>query len=760
MPSICRFADLTLDPGRQELRRAGEPVHLGPLTYRLLLALVERAPNLVTHDALAEAVWGGRAVSPETIGQRVKLLRDAIGDNSHEPRYIELLRGRGYRLIPPVAMELTQAAGEPQGARRIGIAAMIALASAGLVWLASSTDPVPRPGLSIAVLPFADMSPQQDQEYLADGIAAEILNLLSRSTPMKVTAQTSSFSFKGQNADVAKIAQTLNVSYVLEGSVRKSGTRIRINAQLVSAADGIHVWSDKYDREIRDVLGLQEEIASSVAAALETNLIGEDPRVGAAPKQVNPEAFTAYLRGEQQLQQLKSEASLAEAARYFEKSIEIDPSFLPAHNSLGLIYVLQIVGLRATVTENLPKLRNVVAQARKFAPGESAVLLALSAQVARYEGDIDLAEQRLERAADLDPFNVPIASQYAIFKLDQGFPNEALQVYHRLAERDPLNPRLYSQIWACHMDRGNAREAIAAAMRMDVVEPERSWYGVSLRAITRALLLGDIVRSIREDETQGAEEYYPYPVLYYTLGDQEKGDAALKRWQQLLVPNALDTMSYILAYRHLLTGEIAEARQLAREAFMARDDFSAGYDDYIGARLTFDALIAEGEAERAVELIESMAPVYATYRSRPDMHPREFSPAPYPVKGAFSSYPAYYFPDYIRALRAAGDPAGAENMLRHLEAILRWRGESGQFVEGRHFAEARMLRGDVDGALDALEHGERDGTLYMARHVFLLHNEIFSGLRDHPRFEALIARVEDEMHRQRTELEDTNPAPR
>jgi TolB-like protein/Tfp pilus assembly protein PilF len=622
-----------------------------------------------------------------------------------------------------------------------------------LLWRQSGLEPAGQSNPTIAVLPFTDMSPGHDQEYLADGIAAEILNLLSRSTPLKVIAQTSSFSFKGQNADVKMIAQRLNVSYVLEGSVRKSGGRIRINAHLVSASDGMQVWSDTYDRDIRDVLSLQREVASSVAAALETNLIGDDRQVGAAPKQVKPDSFTADLRGEQQLR-MPSDASVAEAVRYFEKSIEIDPSFLPAYNSLGLIYVREIGALTATVTENLPKLRTLVEQARKIAPEESAVLLVLGAQVARYEGDIDLAEQRLERAVDLDPSNVLIAQEYAIFKLDQGFPDEALQVVLQLIERDPLNLSLYVTMWACHMDRGNAQAALQATMHVDqVARPSGPPIAGGMRAKTRALLLGDIAGGIRDGETIGPESLAAYTVLYYTLGNQEKGDAALKGSRPFLFPAATATISYVMAYRHLLAGEITKARRLAREAFMARADLSAGYDDYYAARLTIDALIADGAAERAVELIEAMAPVYASYKSRPDMHAREFSPAPYSVKGAFSSYPAYYFPDYIRALRAAGDRAGADNMLRHLEAILKSRKERGLFVEGRHFAEARILRGDVDGALGALEQAERDGTLYIAWHAFLLHNEIFAGIRDHPRFEALIVRVQDEMRRQRAELD-------
>ena len=637
MPRIYRVGELTLDAGRQEVRCGAKRVHVGELTYRLLLALIEAAPNVITHDELAKAVWDGRAVSNETISQRIKLLREAIGDDPHKPRYIEILRGRGYRLIPPVVPAADKAASRPR-ILAIGIAAVSALVVTALLWRQSGLEPAGQSNPSIAVLPFTDMSPGHDQEYLADGIAAEILNLLSRSTPLKVIAQTSSFSFKGQNADVKMIAQKLDVSYVLEGSVRKSGGRIRINAHLVSASDGMQVWSDTYDRDIRDVLMLQREVASSVAAALRTNLIGNDRQVGAAPKQVKPDSFTAYLRGEQQLQML-SDASRAEAGRYFEKSIEIDPSFLPAYNSLGQIYVREIKALSATVTENLPKLRTLVEQARKIAPEESVVLLALGAQVARYEGDIDLSERRLERAVDLDPSNIQIAQEYSNFKLDQGFPDEALQIVLQLIERDPLNLMLYAAMFFCHMDRGNAQAAIQATMHVDqVARPSGPPIAGGLRAKARALLLGDIAGALRDGETIGRESLAAYPVLYYTLGNQEKGDAALKI-AEFGFPLADGGISYVLAYRHLLAGEIIKARRLAREAFMARADLSAGYDDYYAARLTIDSLIADGAAERAVELIETMAPVYASYKSRPDMHPREFSPAPYSVKGAFSSFP-------------------------------------------------------------------------------------------------------------------------
>ena len=170
-------------------------------------------------------------------------------------------------------------------------------------------------------------------------------------------------------------------------------------------------------------------------------------------------------------------------------------------------------------------------------------------------------------------------------------------------------------------------------------------------------------------------------------------------------------------------------------------------------RLAVDALLERGEAQRAVDFLETLAPEYAQYKARKDIDPRDFSPAPVPVKSAYSSFPAIYFADYSRALRAAGDEAGANQMLDHLEAVLELRRKRGLFVEERHAAEALALRGRTEAALDALEKAERDRTIYYRWHLVLQHNEIFAGFRDHPRFVALVERIRRDLSRQREQLE-------
>ncbi len=212
-------------------------------------------------------------------------------------------------------------------------------------------------------------------------------------------------------------------------------------------------------------------------------------------------------------------------------------------------------------------------------------------------------------------------------------------------------------------------------------------------------------------------------------------------------------MIAVEAYRHLTHGDIHEARRLALSALTAPKKVWGGAEiDVIVVRLAVDALIEQGEARRAVDFLETLAPEYARYKASKDIDPQNFAPAPVPVKSAYSSYPALYFPDYIRALRAVGDEVGADQMLDHLEAILELRRRRGLFIEERYAAEALALRGKTEAALDALEKAERDRTIYHRWHLVLLHNEIFAGFRNHPRFVALVEKIRRDLSRQRDEL--------
>ncbi|MGH8166952.1 MAG: winged helix-turn-helix domain-containing protein, partial [Woeseiaceae bacterium] len=599
----------TLDTGRQQLTHGTVPIHLGPLTYRLLLALVEAAPNVASHDDLARAVWNGRPVSPETVSQRVKLLRDAIGDHAEDPRYVELVRGRGYRLLPQV--EAVQPA-DPQRRRKQSLwfaaAATLVVAAVLLIRAYVTPDAASPPSTSLAVLPFADMSPGQDHEYLADGMAEEILNVLSGSTSLPVIARTSSFSFKDRNDDIATIAKQLNVSHIVEGSVRRSGDRLRVTVQLILAADGTRVWSAAYDRGLVDLLQLQEEIARSVAAALKTELLG--PVTAAHARQpVDPVAYDLYLRGRQRLRDNR----LGDAERYLEQSLAIDPDFVPAYAALGEAYVRRIIDYDVPLGQYREKLRDLLDRGLEYAP-DDAGLIGLSGQLARYDGDIGLAEQRFRQALERDPSNVTVQMVYTMLKGDQGYPEQALDITRPAREIDPLNPLIYLGDWSVAMDVGDAKEALKATERYAKLAAPADSGAFLLRSIIKMVLLGGLAGAARDwaagkdIDTSGATRSYADPLWYYVLGDLENGDAARELYDRLVVKYPGDALA--LVYRHLVTGEIARARELVRPLLIGRGDYSAFYEDAMIARLAVDALIDRGDANLAIDIIEDMAPQY------------------------------------------------------------------------------------------------------------------------------------------------------
>jgi TolB-like protein/DNA-binding winged helix-turn-helix (wHTH) protein len=747
-----RIGDLTLDTGRRLLLCDSKPVALGPLTYQLLLTLVQAAPNVVTHDELARSIWGGRSVSPETISQRIKLLRDALSDDPSHPRYVEGVRGQGYRLLPRVEVlpEESPAQHRPRWVVPMGIAISLASAAAIVLWIMTAqTHAVPE-STSVAVLPFTDLSPGHDQQYLADGIAEEILNLLSKVTSLRVIARTSSFSFRGKDADIASISKALGVTHVVEGSVRKEGDRIRVAVRLVEASNGSRVWSESYDQPVGDVLAVETNVARSVAAELRANLqnLADVPAEG-----VNPAAYDLYLRGQHELRMRE----LDQAVRYLEQAIAIDSGFIPAYHSLGLAYREQVVEVRVPIAVNRAKLREMLSRGLRLAPDDPG-LLALSAHLARWDGDIKLAEQRFATAQRKDPSSRMVTRMVASFKLDQGYPNEALALSRRVREIDPLNSNSYIGVWSCYMDLGNAQEALAAAEHYRQIVTPTNTTGDGLIAMTRWLLLGDLAGSIEHGRRYMIPSELPregspswLALLYYDIGDLQTADSLMDRGQWAL--RSEYEIVPVEAYRHLVHGEVEEARRLAVATLTAPKKIWGGdQGDVILLRLAVDALLARGEAQRAVDFLEKLAPEYAQYKARKDIDPSDFSPAPVPVKSGWSSFPALYFADYSRALRAAGDEAGANQMLDHLEAVLELRRKRGLFIEERHAAEALALRGRTEAALDALEKAERDRTIYYRWHLVLLHNEIFAGFRDHPRFAALVERIQRDLSRQREQL--------
>ena len=237
-----------VEPQRNAISRGSEGRHLENRLMQTLVFLADHQGQVVSRENFFASVWQGRVVNEEALSRAISLLRTALDDNAHTPEFIQTIPGVGYRLIAQVARNKHAAAGTSA--------------------IGQAHDN------SIAVLPFVNLSNNPDNEVFSDGISEEILNSLANVKQFKVAGRTSSFRFKGQTGDIAEIAQRLGVASVLEGSVRQAGLRVRITAQLINAADGYHLWSKTFDREMDDIFALQDEIASAVVDALQLRLLG------------------------------------------------------------------------------------------------------------------------------------------------------------------------------------------------------------------------------------------------------------------------------------------------------------------------------------------------------------------------------------------------------------------------------------------------------------------------------------------------------
>ena len=254
-------------------------------TMRLLLCLAERAGEVVSIDELLNQVWSGVVVTPDSVYQAVASLRRQLGDDAKEPAYIATVPRLGYRMVATVTpwTDASIEGASPGSNRRprllaIGTALFLALAIAFLVYEKALNIPgaaatAAAPQKSVAVLPFLDLTSQKmDEEYFADGMTEELIDKLSKIPGLRVPAPTSSFYFKGKKTTIADIAKSLGVAYVLDGSVRKSSTTLRVAARLIRANDGYVAWSETYDRPYDDKLAVQDDIASEVAKALSTSI--------------------------------------------------------------------------------------------------------------------------------------------------------------------------------------------------------------------------------------------------------------------------------------------------------------------------------------------------------------------------------------------------------------------------------------------------------------------------------------------------------
>ena len=422
---------------------------------------------------------------------------------------------------------------------------------------------------SLAVLPFTNLSADKENEYFSDGLAEEIINMLARLQGLKVTARTSSFAFRGKDQDIRKIADTLDVRTVLEGSVRRSGSRIRVTVQLINAEDGYHLWSERYDREMADVFAIQDEIAQAIAAALEVKLsTGPAPLRRYTP---NIPAYEAFLKGVYHGAKFTPE-SLALNRKYLEEAIALDPKFALAHNAIGGHFFVLACGTLLPAHEAMPAARRAAQAALDIDASlpEAQATLGLIAGV--YDYDWMEADRCFRLAMARDPVPPHVRHIYGFWHLIAiGRSQEAVHECERGLQKDPLNVAGHTNLGYCLLAAGTDGEACTAFHKALEFDPN-FWFAFYGLGITHALQ-GSLTEALPfAEKAHALAPWFPDTIgllagVLMRMDDAQRAEHLLEK----LKPAEKYGVPRGLAIFHALCGESDRAADWTEKAIEQRD---------------------------------------------------------------------------------------------------------------------------------------------------------------------------------------------
>jgi TolB-like protein/Flp pilus assembly protein TadD len=457
------------------LFRGGDPVSLGHRAVALLRVLVERRGVPVSKDALMEAAWAGLTVEESNLAVQIAALRRVFGEEPGGENWIETLPRRGYRFIGPASIR------DQAAPTAVSMAANFP----------GSSNPTPPDMPSIAVLPFQNISADPEQEYFADGMADEIITALSRFPSLFVIARNSSFTYKGRAVDVKQVARELGVRYVLEGSVRKAGNRVRFTGQLIDATTGTNIWADRFDGALEDVFDLQDQVTARAVGAIEPRLQrAEIERAGRKPTE-SLDAYDYFLRGMASFH-LFNRDSLLEATRLFARATELDPNFASPYGIASWSGALR--NSHGWMGDREREIADAVRLARRavaVGKDDPTALWSGGLSLAYLGHEIEAGAAYIDRALVLNQNSAASWNASGWVRMYLGESASAIEHFERAMRLSPLDPLTYffcTGMGFAYAFAGRYDEAISCATR--ALHEQPNW-PTALRVAAMANVLSD-----------------------------------------------------------------------------------------------------------------------------------------------------------------------------------------------------------------------------------------------------------------------------
>lgn len=567
MTGVLRFGPFEMDPSSGDLRRSGLPVKLQPQPARVLAYLATHPGQLVTREELRENLWRGEALADvdQALNFCIRQIRAAIGDDPAHPTYIETAPKRGYRF-------LVQPGARRPRYRRYALAAAAAVILMLAGWFAwrrvAARDAAPGRVL-LAVLPFDNLSGDAGQDYLADGLTEEMIGRLASSNPgrLGVIARTSVMRYKGSPRDIRAIARDLGTRYVLEGSVRRAGDRVRVSAQLIDAASQAHIWAATYDRKLEDVLALQSEVAQSVIEGIRLKLPGR--AAATPPRPVDREAYEAYLKGAYFCRTLTG-ADVRKGIEYLERAIARDPSYAPAYAALAQAYYA-VSNMRIDPRRAMEQARQAAQKAIALDPALADAHLALAVVRAFYDWDWPAAEREFRRTLDLNAGSADAHVMYGVFLAQMGRLHESEAELENARRLDPLSLFVNNTRALPMYLTGRYDDAIAQLRKTLELDP--NFYFAHIGLGTALVEKREYAEAIAAYEKARQLDDSPETAAFLAraralAGDQDTARRALAELQAAGKTRFVSPYDVALVYEAL--GERAEALRYLEMAYEAR----------------------------------------------------------------------------------------------------------------------------------------------------------------------------------------------